>query len=76
MGTEILDNLPPLLTYQEFADLWGMSLSTLRRRVVEGWVNVVRTGQICRITREEFVRLRRESEQRAGRPTDRSQQKG
>lgn len=60
--------IPLQMTYDQFCALWPMSRSSLARRIDDGRIRVLRDGQLCRITRDEFLRLRRAQLEAGGRP--------
>lgn len=62
------DQIPLQMTYDQFCTLWPMSRNSLARRVKDGRVRVLRDGQLCRVTRDEFLRLRRLQLEAGGQP--------
>ena len=49
------ETLAPLLTVQEVASLFKLSVRTLRRHIAAGALSVVRIGRSIRVPREAIV---------------------
>ncbi len=51
------NNVRRMRTQQEVAAMFGVSLSTVKRRIADGTIGTVRLGRVVRIPDEEVARL-------------------